>query len=66
MAEETRQDAEPEDDLVSSAHTITIDGRELRYTAGTGRVVLRTEVLKDGAFEGHRPQIGRASCRERV
>ncbi|SFP39124.1 Carboxypeptidase C (cathepsin A) [Amycolatopsis arida] len=45
--------AEPTDDLVTSQHTIGVEGRELAYTAQTGRIVLRQEVLTDGKFEGH-------------
>lgn len=44
---------EPADELVSTHHTITADGRELSYTATTGRVVLREEKYTDGKFEGH-------------
>lgn len=44
---------EPNDDLVTTQHTLTVKRRELAYTARTGRVVLRKEVLTDGKFEGH-------------
>jgi carboxypeptidase C (cathepsin A) len=44
---------EPTDDLVSTEHEVTADGRTLRYTATTGRVVLRRETLTEGAFDGH-------------
>ena len=44
---------EPTDDLVTTRHTLTIPGRTLDYTATTGRVVLRKEVLTDGKFDGH-------------
>jgi carboxypeptidase C (cathepsin A) len=44
---------EPTDDLVSTEHTITLPSGELRYTATTGRIVLRKEVLTDGASDGH-------------
>jgi carboxypeptidase C (cathepsin A) len=43
---------EPTDDLVTSQHSITIDGAELHYTATTGRIVLRTEGDTDGKFDG--------------
>jgi carboxypeptidase C (cathepsin A) len=46
--------AEPTDDLVSTRHTLSAGGRTLSYTATTGRVVLREEVLEDGVFTGHR------------
>jgi carboxypeptidase C (cathepsin A) len=47
------QRTEPTDDLVSTEHTITLPSGELRYTATTGRIVLRKEVLTDGASDGH-------------
>ena len=46
----------PVDDLVTTQHSLTIDGRELNYTASTGRIVLRQEVLTDGKFDGHQPK----------
>lgn len=48
--------AAPTDDLVSTEHTITLDGQELAYTATTGRMVLREEVYEDGTFVGHKPK----------
>lgn len=45
--------AEPTDDLVTTSHTLTTDRRTLDYTATTGRIVLRKEVLTDGKFDGH-------------
>ncbi|OLF15289.1 S10 family peptidase [Actinophytocola xanthii] len=48
--------AEPTDDLVSTTHSITVKRRKLTYTATTGRVVLRKEVVTDGKFEGHQPK----------
>lgn len=47
---------EPADDLVSSSHTITVKRRKLGYTATTGRIVLRQEVLTDGKSDGHVPK----------
>jgi carboxypeptidase C (cathepsin A) len=47
---------EPVDDLVSTHHTITAKGKELSYTATTGRIVLREEVHTDGKFDGHQPK----------
>ena len=41
------------DALVTSRHTVTAGGRELAYTATTGRVVLREEVTEDGKTTGH-------------
>ena len=51
---DTKQSVEPADDLVSTSHTITIKRRKLAYTATTGRVVLRKEVVTDGKFDGHK------------
>ncbi len=47
---------EPADELVPTRHTLKIGRRTLRYTATTGRVVLREEVYEDGAFTGHTPK----------
>jgi carboxypeptidase C (cathepsin A) len=44
---------EPADDLVTTSHTVTAGGRELRYTVTTGRLVLRQEVHDEGSFSGH-------------
>lgn len=44
---------DPTDDLVTTTHTMTVRRRKLAYTATTGRVVLRKEVLTDGKFDGH-------------
>jgi carboxypeptidase C (cathepsin A) len=49
--------AAPADDLVTTSHTLTTPAGELRYTATTGRVVMREEKHTDGAFDGHRPAI---------
>jgi hypothetical protein len=46
---------EPSDDLVSTAHTLIAGSRTLRYTAATGRLVLREESHTDEAFHGHKP-----------
>ncbi|WP_199432580.1 S10 family peptidase [Qaidamihabitans albus] len=48
--------SEPADELVTTQHTLTIKRRKLAYTARTGRVVLRKEVLTDGKFDGHKPK----------
>jgi carboxypeptidase C (cathepsin A) len=44
------------DDLVSSQHSVTIDGQELAYTASTGRIVLRREGQTDEKFDGQKPK----------
>jgi carboxypeptidase C (cathepsin A) len=46
----------PPHDLVTTQHTLTTQAGELTYTATTGRVVLRQEVLKDDAFDGYKPK----------
>lgn len=45
--------SQPTDDLVTTRHTLAVADGELAYTAQTGRVVLRKEVLTDGKFDGH-------------
>jgi carboxypeptidase C (cathepsin A) len=53
--EETEESpaAEPADDLVTTEHTLTVKRRKLAYTARTGRIVLRKEIVTDGRFDGH-------------
>ncbi|HVB43442.1 MAG TPA: peptidase S10 [Streptosporangiaceae bacterium] len=46
------QAAEPADDLVTTRHSITIDGTEFGYTVTCGRIVLRTEEHTDDKFDG--------------
>lgn len=46
--------AEPTDELVTTSHEVDAGGRTLRYTAVTGRIVLRKETITDGAFDGHK------------
>jgi len=46
---------EPTDDLVTTQHTLTVDGRELAYTATAGRIVLRREShTDDEKFDGNK------------
>jgi carboxypeptidase C (cathepsin A) len=54
-AEQTPEET-PVDDLVTTSHTLTVKRRKLNYTATTGRMVLREEVLTDGKFDGHLPK----------
>ena len=51
---EDKEAPEPTDDLVSTAHRITIGADTLAYTATTGRIVIRQEVLDEGKFDGHK------------
>jgi carboxypeptidase C (cathepsin A) len=44
--------AEPADDLVTSSHSITVEGAGFRYTATAGRIVLRAEGHTDEKFDG--------------
>lgn len=48
--------SEPTDDLVTTSHVLRTPTGELRYTATTGRVVLREEVLEEGKWTGFRPK----------
>ena len=41
------------DDLKTTQHELTVGEETLKYTATTGRVVLRQEVLTEGKFDGH-------------
>ncbi|TCO35484.1 carboxypeptidase C (cathepsin A) [Kribbella steppae] len=57
VAAEEQKPAEaktPTDDLVSTQHVLSIGRKKLKYTATTGRIVLRQEVLTEGKFDGHR------------
>lgn len=45
---------EPTDDLVTTKHTLTLKRKKLAYTAQTGRIVLRKEVITDGKSEGYK------------
>jgi carboxypeptidase C (cathepsin A) len=47
---------DPTDDLKTTQHVLSIGRHKLRYSATTGRIVLRQEVLTDGKFGGHRPK----------
>lgn len=53
--QEARQ-PEPADDLVTTEHTMVIDGAELKYTATAGRMVLRAEGHTDDKFDGAQPK----------
>ncbi len=56
VAAVTKAPTEPTDALVSTRHTLRVGRRTLRYTATSGRVVLREEVYEDGTFAGHKPK----------
>jgi len=48
--------AEPTDDLVTTRHTVALEGGELSYTATSGRIVLRQEGHTDDKFDGPQPK----------
>jgi len=43
---------EPADRVVVTEHTVTVGGRELRYSVTTGTIILREEIEKKGEHEG--------------
>lgn len=53
MTSESPEKVDPTDDLVTTRHSVTVDGRTLDYTVAAGRVVLREEIVTDGRFDGH-------------
>jgi carboxypeptidase C (cathepsin A) len=55
-AKEALSSTEPVDDLVVTQHQIGVGKSRLKYTATTGRVVLREEVTDDGKFTGVKPR----------
>ena len=52
----TTEAPEPKDDLVTTKHTLATPAGELKYTATTGRIVLRQEVTEDKKFQGSKPK----------
>ena len=48
--------AEVRDNVVVTRHSVTVNGKQLHYTATAGTIVLREEAQKDGVSEGHRPR----------
>jgi carboxypeptidase C (cathepsin A) len=47
---------EPQDDLVTTHHTLHTPDGDLAYTATTGRIVLREESTKDEKYDGRKPK----------
>ncbi len=47
----------PKDDLVTSKHSVTINGKEIRYTVTCGTMVVSQESTKDGVYEGAKPRF---------
>jgi hypothetical protein len=62
---ETTKPAEPVDDVVSTKHQLQVGKQTLRYTATTGRVVLRDEVYEDGTFSGYQAKAEISLTRSR-
>jgi carboxypeptidase C (cathepsin A) len=64
MAEETKKPEEkkeekpvPKDNLVESKHSISIGGKELKYTVTTGTIILKQETPdREKEFEGEKPR----------
>ncbi len=46
----------PRDTLSVTHHTLTLGGRDLRYTVTTGTLVFNEEAQKDGVAEGEKPK----------
>lgn len=48
---------EPKDNLVTTQHTITIGGKEIRYTATAGTMVMKEETAdREKESEGEKPK----------
>ena len=47
----------PQDHLVTTKHSVTINGKEIRYTATVGTMVVSQESTKDGVYEGEKPRF---------
>jgi carboxypeptidase C (cathepsin A) len=65
MSEETRKPDDgkkvekpaPKDNLIETKHSITIDGKELKYTVTTGTIILKQETPdREKEFEGEKPK----------
>jgi carboxypeptidase C (cathepsin A) len=56
LASTEQAPAEPADDLVTTQHSISIDGEDLAYTVTTGRMVLRLEGHTEDKFDGQQPK----------
>ena len=59
MSEEVKETAPvetPKDNLVTSKHCVTIDGKEIHYTVTVGTMVVSQESTKDGVYEGSKPR----------
>ena len=58
--EEKKDNKEPQDNIVTTRHTVNIGGREIKYTATSGTMVLKEESEKGGdaknESEGNKPK----------
>ena len=57
MSEETKETPvcpEPTDNLITSKHSVTINGKKVNYTVTVGTMVVKQEVKKDGVYEGEK------------
>jgi carboxypeptidase C (cathepsin A) len=58
--EDKKEDQKPQDNIVTTQHSVTIGGREIRYTATTGTMVLKEESEQGGEAknenEGEKPK----------
>ncbi|HET7071440.1 MAG TPA: hypothetical protein VFI40_11490, partial [Nocardioides sp.] len=52
VSSSTNPEPEPTDDLVVTQHVLPLRRGELRYTARSGRIVLREEEVKKDVFRG--------------
>src|SRR6188472_3163866 len=52
-----QQNPDPVDDLVTTQHSLQTASGTLNYSATAGRIVVREEVLTEGAFDGHQAKI---------
>jgi carboxypeptidase C (cathepsin A) len=54
---ESKEKTPPADKLVQSSHSITIGGKEIKYTVTTGTIILREETPdREKDFEGEKPK----------
>ncbi len=55
MSEESKENMPIEviqDNLVQTKHSVTIEGKEIRYTATVGTMVIKMELTEDGVYKG--------------
>lgn len=52
--DDKKEQPTPEEKISQTQHTVTINGRELRYTATAGTIVLKEEEEKDDKSEGEK------------